>query len=170
MSFSTVTSEIKGFETEEARLGLFRELQSILKANRDKAGAPIRILQAAQELCGYLPLPVLEVISKELNKPLSELYGIVTFYHFFTLVPKGKYVIRVCTGTACYVKGASQILDTLKTDWGLEPGDTTADDRFSLETVRCLGCCGLSPVVAISGDVFKKVKPAHIRGILGSYK
>ena len=101
---------------------------------------------------------------------MSEIYGIVSFYHFFSMVPKGKYVIQVCMGTACYVKGGQQLLDTLKKETGLEPGDITLDGKFSLETVRCLGCCGLSPVMAIGDQVYRRVKPSEIKDILGSYE
>jgi NADH:ubiquinone oxidoreductase subunit E len=127
-------------------------------------------LQQAQGLFGYLPAPVIKTISRDLKIPLSEVYGIISFYHFFSTVPKGKYVIQVCMGTSCYVKGGQRILDALKKEWGLEPGGITADSRFSLETVRCLGCCGLSPVMAIGGDVHRKVKSSQINHILDVYR
>ena len=142
-----LSGKIKGFEDEEKKLQLFYDLQRIIDGNRGTSGAPIRILQQAQELCGYLPLPVLELISRELNISLSKLYNILTFYHFFTVVPKGKYVIQVCKGTACYVKGGQRILDRLKKEYNLVPGGITADGKYSLDMVRCLGCCGLSPVI-----------------------
>ena len=170
MTLTVLNGSIKGFETDIGKLRLFSELQSVLEKNRGKAGATIRILQQAQELCGYLPLPVLELISAELNIPLSKLYSILTFYHFFTVVPKGKYVIQVCKGTACYVKGGQRILNALKRDYYLEPGGITADGKFSLDMVRCLGCCGLSPVIAIGNDVYRKVRPVDLKSILSSYK
>lgn len=102
--------------------------------------------------------------------PLAELYGITSFYSFFSLVPKGKHVLQVCLGTSCYVKGAERILKTLKKDYGLEAGGITSDGKFSLEQVRCLGCCGLSPVMAIKENIYRKVKPSQIRDILTSYK
>ena len=169
MTLPELTEGIKGFETEAEKLKLFTDLQKILERNRGTAGATIRILQQAQEMCGYLPLPVLELISKELRIPLAKLYSILTFYHFFTVVPKGKHVIQVCKGTACYVKGGQKILDALKRDYYLEPGGITADGKFSLDMVRCLGCCGLSPVIAIGSDVYRKVKPADLKDILNSY-
>jgi NADH:ubiquinone oxidoreductase subunit E len=128
------------------------------------------VLQQAQGLFGYLPAPVIKTISRDLKIPLSEVYGIISFYHFFSTVPKGKYVIQVCMGTSCYVKGGQRILDALKKEWRLEPGGITADSRFSLETVRCLGCCGLSPVMAIGGDVHRKVKSSQINHILDVYR
>ena len=170
MIFPVLMESIKGFETGAEKLRLFAELQKILEKNQGTAGATIRILQQAQELCGYLPLSVLELISKEVDIPLSKLYSIVTFYHFFTLVPKGKHVIQVCKGTACYVKGGQKILDSLKRDHGLEPGGVTPDGKFSLDMVRCLGCCGLSPVMAIGNDIYRKIKPSHLKDILSNYK
>ena len=127
------------------------------------------MLQHAQGLIGYLPPPVLKTISRDLKIPLSEIYGVVSFYHFFTMVPRGKYVIQVCTGTSCYVKGGLKIIDAFKKSYGLEPKGITPDGRFSLETVRCLGCCGLSPVMAIGNDIHRKVRPRDLKDILNSY-
>ena len=149
---------------------IFREIQEIIGNTEGQAGALIRILQQAQGLIGYLPAPVIKTISRDLKIPLSEVYGIISFYHFFSTVPKGRYVIQVCMGTSCYVKGGQKILDTLKKDWGLEPDGITDDGRFSLETVRCLGACGLSPVMAVGGDVHGKVKVSQLGDILDSYK
>jgi NADH:ubiquinone oxidoreductase subunit E len=165
-----LTDSIKGCETEEKKLKLFHELQEIIEKHRNSVGAPIRVLQLAQELCGYLPLPVLELISKEMNIPLSKLYSILTFYHFFTIVPKGKFVIQVCKGTSCYVKGGQNILDALKKDYNLTPGGITLDGKYSLDMVRCLGCCGLSPVIAVGNDIYRKVKPGYLKDILNSYQ
>ncbi len=170
MTLATIDNDIKGFAAEEDQSKLFLEVRSIIDANQNKAGAVIRILQQCQELCGYLPVPIVEVISQELDIPLSELYGIITFYHFFTLVPRGKYTIQVCKGTACYVKGGQRILDTLKRDYNLEPGGITEDGRFSLEIVRCLGACGLSPVIAINNEVHGRVKASALPDILASYE
>jgi len=149
---------------------VFREIQDIISDTEGKSGAVIRVLQQAQGLFGYLPAPVIKTISRDLKIPLSEVYGIISFYHFFSTVPKGKYVIQVCMGTSCYVKGGQRILDALKKERGLDPGGITADSRFSLETVRCLGACGLSPVMAIAGDVHGKVKASRLNDILDSYK
>ena len=149
---------------------VFRQIQEMIDDTGGHAGALIRVLQQAQGLIGYLPVPVLKTISKDLKVPISEVYGIVSFYHFFTMVPKGKHVIQVCMGTSCYVKGGQRILDTFKKEWGLEPDGITSDGKFSLETVRCLGCCGLSPVMAIGDDVHRKVKPSKLKDILSFYK
>lgn len=133
------------------------------------AGAVIRVLQQVQGEIGYLPAGVLQFISEELEVPLSEIYGIVSFYSFFTMVPKGKHRISVCLGTACYVKGGEKIINAFAKEMKLEPGGITEDGNFSLETVRCLGCCGLSPVMAIGEDVYRRVRPSQIKEIIGSY-
>ena len=146
-----------------------QQIKKIIKATDGQAGAPIRVLQQVQEHVGYLPHEVLEAISKEMRIPMSELYGITSFYSFFSMVPKGKYVIQVCLGTACYVKGAERLIKTMKKDFGLEPRGITADNKFSLETVRCLGACGLSPVMAIGQDIHRKVRPSQLKEILNSY-
>ncbi|MDD5590859.1 MAG: NAD(P)H-dependent oxidoreductase subunit E [Dehalococcoidales bacterium] len=145
---------------------VFREIQEIIKNNKDKAGGLIRVLQQVQELFGYLPAPIIRGLSRDMKVPLSEVYGIVSFYGFFSMVPKGKYIIQVCTGTSCYVKGANKLLDTLKKDWGLEPDGITEDGRFSLETIRCLGACGLSPVMSVGGEIHGKVKASKLNEIL----
>jgi len=159
---------------EEISIGytgrIFRQIQEMIDKTGGQAGGIIRVLQQAQGLIGYLPAPVIKTISRDLKVPLSELYGIISFYHFFSMVPKGKYVIQVCLGTSCYVKGGQKLLDTLKKERGLEPEGITPDGRFSLETVRCLGCCGLSPVMAIGEDVHRKVKPSQLKDVLNSYR
>lgn len=147
-----------------------QQIRKIIEATNGRAGAPIRVLQQVQGLVGYLPPEVLKTVSKEMGIPLSELYGITSFYSFFSMVPKGKYVLQVCLGTSCYVKGAERIIKSLKKDYSLESGGITSDGKFSLETVRCLGCCGLSPVMAIKENVYRKVKPSQIKDILTSYK
>jgi len=170
MTTSVLAGDIKGFESKDQKLKLYNKVQEIIDGHRNAVGAPIRIMQLTQEYCGYLPLPVLEVISKELDISFSQLYSILSFYHFFTTVPKGKYVIQVCKGTACYVKGGQKILDSLHKEFNLAPGGITADGKFSLDMVRCLGCCGLSPVMAVGDDVYRKVKPGQIKDILSGYK
>jgi NADH:ubiquinone oxidoreductase subunit E len=148
---------------------LFDNIQKIVDDNQDKAGALIRVLQQAQGIVGYLPKPVMAAVSYDLKVPFSEVYGVASFYHFFSMKPKGKYVLQVCLGTSCYVKGGDKILERLKKDWNLEPGGITPDGRFSLEIVRCLGACGLSPVMAVGTDIHGRVKPGKINEILDSY-
>jgi NADH:ubiquinone oxidoreductase subunit E len=147
-----------------------RQINKIIEATNGQAGAPIRVLQRVQGLIGYLPREALEIVSREMRIPLSELYGITSFYSFFSMVPKGKYVIQVCLGTSCYVKGGQRIIDSLNKEFGLESGGITPDGKFSLQTVRCIGCCGLSPVLAINEDVHRKVKPSKLKEILSSYQ
>lgn len=164
------TQEIPaGFEDIEDAVKIYAQIQKAIGDTEEQAGALIRVLQKAQELIGYLPAPVIKAISRDMKVPLSEVYGIISFYHFFTMVPKGRNVIQICMGTSCYVKGGKKIITTLKKDWGLEPGEITSDRRFSLEIVRCLGCCGLSPVMAIGKDIHRKVKPSQIKDILNIY-
>ena len=146
------------------------QIEKIAHDNAGKAGAVIQILQQTQGLIGYLPQSALSTVSNLTRIPLSEIYGIVSFYHFFSLAPKGKHVIQVCMGTACYVKGGQRILDTLKKDYNLEPGGITEDGRFALEIVRCLGACGLSPVIAINNEVHGWVKASALPDILASYE
>lgn len=158
------TGEI-GDETE-----VRKAVKEIIDENRESNGAIIRILQSAQNLYGYLPAQVMRIISEEMQVPLSEVYGIVSFYSFFSTVPKGKHVIQVCKGTSCYVKGVDKILKKLKQEWKLTPGGITDDGKYSLESVYCLGACGLSPVIAIDGEVHGKVKPSQIGDILDLYE
>lgn len=150
--------------------GIFRKIQNVIDRTGGQAGAIIRILQEAQGALGYLPAPVIKTISRDLKIPISEVYGIISFYSFFSMMPKGKYVIQVCMGTTCYVKGGEKILDAFRWEWGLEPGGITSDGRFSLETVYCLGCCGLAPVIAIKGNFHRNVKPSQLKEILNSYQ
>ena len=124
------------------------------------------ILSAIQKKYGYIPLEVQEVVSKKTGIPTAEIYGVVTFYSFFSLKPKGKYVIGCCLGTACYVKGSGEVLDRIQKKLGIEPGGTTPDGRFSLEATRCIGACGLAPVMTIDGEVHAKMTPEAALAIL----
>ncbi len=148
---------------------VFGQIQKMIEDTGGQSGALIRVLQQAQGIVGYLPPPVLKTISRDLKIPMSEINGIVSFYHFFTTVPRGKYTVQVCLGTCCYVRGGQAILDTLQKELEIEAGGTTRDMRFSLDTVRCLGCCGLSPVVAIEDTVYRRVRPNRMREILKAY-
>ncbi len=146
------------------------KLIEVINSNKDKPGALIQVLHEAQEIYGYLPLPVQKVISEEMKIPLAEIYGVVTFYTQFSLKPKGAYKISVCLGTACYVKGADLVLDKLKEELNLQVGDSTEDGRFSLEACRCIGACGLAPVFTINDDVYGRLVPDEVPGILAKYK
>ena len=145
------------------------KLQEIIAKYKTTRGALIPVLHEAQEVYGYLPLSVQKAISEGLNVPLSEVYGVVTFYTQFSLKPKGKFKINICMGTACYVKGAGQILDKFKEKLGIEVGDCTEDGKFSLEACRCIGACGLAPVLTINEDVYGRLTADDVEGILEKY-
>jgi NADH:ubiquinone oxidoreductase subunit E len=146
------------------------QLDSILDEYKDKAGALIPVLQIAQSMFGYLPEAVLKKISLKLQKPFSEVAGVVSFYSFFSTVPRGKYLVRVCLGTACYVRGGKDVLEAFRKELGIDVGQTTEDRMFSLDVGRCFGACGLAPVVMVNDDTHRQVKPGRINEILNSYK
>jgi NADH-quinone oxidoreductase E subunit len=141
----------------------------IIKKYKTKPGSLIPVLEEVQEAVGYLPKPVMERVAQGLKVPFSEVYGVVTFYSFFTMAPKGKHTVRCCLGTACYVRGGKRILETLTETLKVQPGETTPDRNFSLETVRCLGACGLAPVVVVDEDTHRQMKPSKISGVLEAY-
>lgn len=147
-----------------------QKLQEIIEKYKNTKGALIPVLHEAQEVYGYLPVSVQKKISEGLNIPLAEIYGVVTFYTQFSLNPKGKYKVNVCLGTACYVKGASQILDKLKEKLGMSVGECSEDGKFSLDACRCIGACGLAPVIMINDDVYGRLTPDDIEGIIEKYK
>jgi NADH-quinone oxidoreductase subunit E/NADP-reducing hydrogenase subunit HndA len=128
------------------------------------------ILADVQREYGYIPLEVQEVIAAKTGIPVSEIYGVVTFYNFFSLVPKGKYVIGCCIGTACYVKGGQNVLDKFSELLKIKPGQTTADGLFSLDAIRCLGACGIAPAISINGKVYPKVTLGEIPNIIKEYR
>ncbi len=129
----------------------------------------VKVLEMIQDIYGYLPEVVLKEYSSLLNVPLSDIYGVATFYAQFSLVPKGKYVISVCTGTACYVNGGENILDKFCTLLNIKPGECTPDGKFSIDQTRCLGCCGIAPVVTVNDKVYKSVKISEVEKILSEY-
>jgi NADH:ubiquinone oxidoreductase subunit E len=149
---------------------LFERFKELLEGIRNRPGALIPALQTAQGLFGYLPERVLKHISLELDKPYSEVAGVVGFYSFFSTVPRGKHLVRVCLGTACYVRGGKDVLKALQDNLDLEVGGTTRDRQFSLEIGRCFGACGLAPVIMIDDDVHQRVKPSKIASILAQYR
>jgi NADH:ubiquinone oxidoreductase subunit E len=153
--------------TEEQML---HRLEGVLDDYRDKPGALIPVLQTAQTMFGYLPQTVLRRIATVLDKPFSEVAGVVGFYSFFSTVPRGKYLVRVCLGTACYVRGGKQVLDAAKKTLGIDVGETTADRLFSLEIGRCFGACGLAPVIMVNDDVHQRVKPAKLNELFNTYR
>ena len=146
------------------------KLSAIIDAHKGKPGALIPVLQQAQELVGYLPPVVQRHIARGLNVPVSEVHGVVSFYSFFTMKPKGKHNIRVCLGTACYVKRSEEILAKLKEKLQIDIGEVTPDKQFSLESVRCLGACGLAPVVVVDKDTHGSINPVKALDILAEYQ
>lgn len=149
--------------------GKVEELRAICeKFNNDK-GELINVLHGAQELFGYLPAEVQEVVAEELNVSLAHVYGVVTFYSFFSMLPKGKHPISICMGTACYVRGAEKVLDEFKRLLKVKVGETTPDGKFSLSCLRCVGACGLAPVVTIGERVYGRVSAEDVKKILGEY-
>ena len=144
-------------------------LDEIIAECRDKPGGLIPALQTAQTLFGYLPETVISRIAAGFGKTVSEVAGVVTFYSFFTLTPRGKYLVRVCLGTACYVRGGKEVLNAFRKRLGIEVGQTTPDRLFSLEVGRCFGACGMAPVVMVNDTVHQRVKPARIPELLQSY-
>ena len=145
------------------------KLDSIIEKYKGKPGGLIPVLEEAQVCLEFLPMPVQKRIAAGLNLPLSRVYGVVTFYSFFTMTPRGKYTVRVCLGTACYVRGGKALAETLEKQFGIKEGETTADRLFTLESVRCLGACGLGPVIVVGEDVHGRVKPGKVKEILSQY-
>lgn len=146
------------------------KLDAIIANHKGKPGALIPVLEEAQMVLEFLPMPILEIIAKGLNQPLSRVYGVVTFYSFFTMVPRGKNICRVCLGTACYVRGGKLIMEEMVKQLGVKEKETTADRLFTLESVRCLGACGLAPVIVITEDVHGRVKTQQIKEVLDQYR
>lgn len=146
------------------------ELDKRLGELKNKPGALMPALQAAQDVYGYLPIEVQKKIAGTLGVPLEKVFGVATFYSQFTLNPMGKYKISVCLGTACYVRGSGLVLEAVEKALGIKNGECTADGKFSLHETRCLGCCGLSPVIMINSDVYGKLTPADVPKILALYE
>lgn len=156
-------------ENQEFSAEELAAVDGIIKRYSKKPGALIPVLEEVQETIGYLPKSIQRRVALGLGIPFSEVYGVVTFYSFFTMVPKGRHTIRVCLGTACYVRGGQKNLDKLSGILDIVPGTTTEDRRFSLETVRCLGACGLAPTMVIDNNTFRQVKPTKLSEIVDSY-
>ena len=153
------------FEKEQ-----FAALQQVIDELRNEPGCLMPIMQKAQDIFGYLPEEVQNYIAKELDIPVSDIYGVATFYAQFNLEPKGKYSISVCMGTACYVKGSQQVLDKLEEVLEVPAGRTTKDGLFTLNATRCLGACGLAPVIMVNDDVYGRLTPDQVPGIIAKYR
>lgn len=152
--------------SDEEKIAMIGEF---IEEYKNKEGSLIQVLHIAQTIYGHLPINIQKIIADGLDKPLSEVSGVVSFYSFFSTVPRGKYTIRVCLGTACYVRGGKKILDKLQEILGIGIGETTEDKKFTLEVMRCIGACGLAPAISINDTVYKQVNPDKLSGILEKY-
>ena len=146
------------------------KIKEICKDFNNDPGELINVLHKCQGEFGYLPAEVQEVVAEELDVAVAKVYGVVTFYSFFTMKPKGKYPISICTGTACYVRGAENVLDEFKKELKIEVGETTADGKFSISCLRCVGACGLAPVVNVGEKTYGRVSPEGVKDILKEYE
>jgi NADH-quinone oxidoreductase subunit E/NADP-reducing hydrogenase subunit HndA len=151
----------------EAKVNFIKE---VCKSYGNKPGEVINVLHKVQGEYGYLPAEVQELVAKELGIPVSRVYGIVSFYSFFTMTPKGEHPISVCLGTACYVRGAEKVLDELKRQLGIGVGEVTPDGKFSLTCLRCVGACGLAPVIEVGDKVYGRMTPDRVKDVLAEYK
>lgn len=145
------------------------QLMKVIEEHKEQPGALIPVLHEAQNIYGYLPIEVQKIISDGLGVSMAEIYGVVTFYTQFTTNPKGRYNIAVCLGTACYVKGSGILLDKIKEKLGIDVGECTSDGKYSIEATRCIGACGLAPVLTVNDDVYGRLTPDDIDDILAKY-
>lgn len=166
---SQTNSKLQAAGKSEFTAAELSTVDAIIERYRSKPGSLIPVLEDVQNALGYLPASIQKKIALGLGVPFSEVYGVVTFYSFFTMVPRGKHTVKCCLGTACYVRGGKKILEKLSGTLGIEPGETTADRLFSLETVRCLGACGLAPVITADDETFRHVKPTKVVELLKNY-
>jgi NADH-quinone oxidoreductase subunit E/NADP-reducing hydrogenase subunit HndA len=146
------------------------QIKDICKSFNNDKGELINVLHKTQGTFGYLPAEVQEVIARELNISVAHVYGVVTFYSFFTMIPKGEHPISICMGTACYVRGAEKVLDEFKRELKIAVGETSSDGKFSLSCLRCVGACGLAPVVLVGEKVYGRVSPDGVKDIIAEYK
>ena len=147
-----------------------KQIREIVERYKNEETPLMMILEAIQSEYGYIPLEVQELVSSLTGIPVAEIYGVVTFYSFFSLTPKGKYVIGVCLGTACYVKGSQLVMDKFSEILGIKPGQTTEDGLFTLDALRCIGACGIAPAISINGKVYPKVAVGQVQAIINEYK
>lgn len=147
-----------------------KELKKFIADHKNDQGPLIMIMQEAQKIYGYLPIEVQTIISKGLNIPVERVYEVATFYAQFNLEPKGKYQISVCLGTACYVKGSAKVLEAIENQLGIKAGECTPDRKFSIESCRCLGACGLAPVMRVNDEIFGNMTPDKVKSVLEKFK
>ena len=157
-------------ESQVSEEEILQQFKIVLNEFKDRPGGLIPALQTAQNMLGYIPISSMKMISKALNEPMSKVFGVVTFYSFFSRNPRGKYLVRVCLGTACYVRGANDVLDALKKELKIGLAETTEDRLFSLDIGRCFGACGLAPVIMVNDDTHRQVKPGKISEIVNTYR
>lgn len=161
---------MKTSERTPTELEQLATLNTMLAKTSREEGGLIPALQTAQNLFGYVPHFAMEQISESLRIPMATVYGVVTFYHFFSMKPRGKYTVRICLGTACYVLGAQAVLDAFREQLKVEVGETTPDQLFTLEAGRCFGACGLAPVIMVNDTVHQRVKPEAVAGLIQHYR
>lgn len=149
---------------------LYQQLDDFIEALPQKKGHLVTVLHKAQSLFGYLPREIQQHVASRMNESLANVYGVVSFYTFFTMVPRGKYPVSVCMGTACFVKNAEEVLEAFKHELGIEVGEVTADGLFSIDTVRCVGACGLAPIVLVGERVFGHVSTAQVKEIIAEFR
>lgn len=147
-----------------------KQITEIVERYKNEETPLMMVLEAIQSEYGYIPLEVQELVSSLMNIPVAEIYGVVTFYSFFSLTPKGKYVIGVCLGTACYVKGSQLVMDKFSELLGIKPGETTKDGLFTLDALRCIGACGIAPAISVNGKVYPKMSVDKVAGIIEEYR
>ena len=156
--------------TNELKESCFKELDEFILSIEDKQGALISVLHKAQEIFGYLPQEIQSFVAERLGLSLAKVYGVVSFYSFFTMTPKGKHPVSVCMGTACYVRGAGKVLEDFEKQLGISAGETTVDGEFSIDALRCVGACGLAPVVLIGEDVYGKDEAKGVKELIAKYR
>ncbi len=164
-----MSSRIKQTEFQPTQEQM-QKLNALLEKHRGAADAAVTVLEEVQQIFGYLPEPVLKKVGEALGRSTEEMFGIGTFYSQFSLYPKGKYNFAVCMGTACYVNGSNEIFDRLKQKIGVEEGHSTDDGKLSISAMRCVGCCGLAPVMTVNEEVYGKITPAQVDAIVEKYK
>lgn len=160
-------SELPKYELQPEEI---LRIEEIINKYKGKKGALIPTLHDVQDEVGFLPIEVQKKVAKDLNIPEKEVYGVATFYSFFSLIPRGRNNIRVCLGTACFVKGGKKIADKISKELGIKPGQTTADRQYSLQVNRCLGACGIAPIIVINEKIYQRVKPEEVMDIIYSHK
>ena len=148
---------------------LYDQVAEVIERYKDRPGSLIMVLHAAQQIFGYLPEKLQQFIADGMGIPLSEICGVISFYSFFSTQKRGRHTIRMCQGTACYVRGGKKVVEAIKKELGVDVGGTTEDGEFTFEIVRCIGSCGLAPAMMVDDDVYKQVSPTKLRGILAHY-